>query len=124
MTLEILPTVPENDQFRDALPVYDLAAAAGAFSASQAPEPFGWMRVSSTHSLDRTMFVARIMGKSMEPGIAGGAWAIFRAFPAGTAPSSTLLDKRRVIVELRDEEDPDTGGRYTFKRWRVVKLNA
>jgi hypothetical protein len=29
-----------------------------------------------------------------------------------------------VIVQLRDDEDPDTGGRYTFKRWRVTKLGA
>jgi hypothetical protein len=59
----------------------------------------------------------------VEPGVPDGSWAIFRAFPAGTAPPPTALDGRRVIVELRDEEDPDTGGRYTFKRWYVTKLS-
>ena len=27
-----------------------------------------------------------------------------------------------MIVQLRDENDPETGGRYTFKRWRVTKF--
>jgi hypothetical protein len=121
---EILPSVPEADEYRDALPVYDLAAAAGAFSEAQTPEAVGWARVKSTHPLERGMFAARIFGESMEPGAADGAWAIFRAFPAGTAPSPTALDGRRLIVQLRDEEDPETGGRYTFKRWRVTKFSA
>ena len=60
----------------------------------------------------------------MEPGVLDGSWAIFRMFPAGAAPPSTALDGRRVLVQLRGEEDLETGGRYTFKRWRVTKLGA
>ena len=64
------------------------------------------------------MFIARVAGKSMEDGIPDGSW--FRSFPSG-APAARLLDGRRVVVQLRDEADPDTGGKYTLKRWRVVK---
>lgn len=120
---QIVPTVTEAEQFQSALPVYDLSAYAGSFSASQAPEVVGWARVKSTHIIDRNMFAARVVGESMEPGAPNGAWAIFRMFPFGTAPAPTALDGRRVIVQLRDDEDPETGGRYTFKRWRVTKLS-
>jgi Peptidase S24-like len=81
---QIVPTVAEAEQFQVALPVYDLSASAGAFSTSQAPEPVGWTRVKSTHPIDRSMFVARVVGESMEPGVPDGSWAIFRMFPAGT----------------------------------------
>jgi type III restriction enzyme len=123
-TFQVVPSVPKAEQYQTALPVYDLAAQAGAFSTAQAPEPIGWARVRSTHPIERSMFAARVVGESMEPGVPDGSWAIFRMFPAGAAPAPTALDGRRVIVQLRDEEDPDTGGRYTFKRWRVTKLGA
>jgi SOS-response transcriptional repressor LexA len=123
-TFQVVPTVAEAEQFQTALPVYDLAVSAGAFSTAQSPEPMGWARVKPTHPIDRSMFAARVVGESMEPGVSDGSWGIFRMFPAGTAPAATALDGRRVIVQLRDEEDPDTGGRYTFKRWRVTKLSA
>lgn len=114
----------EAEQFQSALPVYDLSAYAGAFSTAQTPQPIGWARVKRTRPIDRSMFVARIVGESMEPGVPDGSLAIFRTFPGGAAPAPTALDGRRVIVQLRDDEDPDTGGRYTFKRWRVTKLSA
>ena len=124
VAFEVVPSVPDEDRYVKALPVYDLAVAAGAFSASQSPEPVGWARVRARQDpLNRRTFVARVLGESMEPGVRDGSWAIFRAFPAGSAPSPTALDGRRVVVELRDEEDPDTGGRYTLKRWRVARLS-
>lgn len=122
--LEVLNSVPEADQYQSALPVYDLAVAAGAFGASQTPESLGWAHVQATRSLDRKMFVARVVGRSMEDAVPSGSWCIFRQYMAGSAPSATSLDGRRVIVQLRDEADADTGGRYTFKRWFVTKRAA
>jgi hypothetical protein len=43
-----------------------------------------------------------------------------RAFP----PAATALDGRRVVVQLRDATDPETGGTYTLKRWRVTATGA
>jgi hypothetical protein len=118
---EVIDSVPEVDQYESALPVYDLAVAAGAFGASQSPESLGWARVQTSRALDRKMFVARVVGRSMEDAVPSGSWCIFRQYAAGSAPSATSLDGRRVIVQLQDEADPDTGGRYTFKRWFVTK---
>lgn len=122
--LKIVEAVSQEEKYRDAVPVYDLAAAAGGFSQGQAPAAVGWAHVHSTRSLDRSMFVARVKGRSMEPAIPDGAWCLFRAFAAGEAPAATALDGRRLVVQLRDEADAETGGKYTLKRWRVSKGGA
>lgn len=109
---------------RDAVAVYDLAVAAGGFGSSQSPAPIGWALVKSRRSLDASMFVARVDGHSMEDGVPDGSFCLFRAFPAGEAPSPTSLDGRRVVVELRDGAEADLGGRHTLKRWRVSALAA
>jgi Peptidase S24-like len=107
-------------QFRDAVPVYDLAVKAGAFGEPEQPEVKGWARLPG-HHLDDDMFVAKVAGRSMEPGIVDGAYGLFRSFPVGKEPSLTALDNRRVIVQLNGKaQDPETG-RYTLKRWRVTR---
>lgn len=64
--LKIEAEVPVEARYRDALPVHDLAVAAGTFSATQSPSEIGWVRVQAERELDRRMFVARVRGKSME----------------------------------------------------------
>jgi hypothetical protein len=120
---KVVDSVAPDEEFREALPVYDLEVAAGAFGASQTPAPIGWARVGARAATDRQMFVARVVGESMAPGISHGTWGLFRGYPVGTAPPATALDGRRVVVQLSDAEDPETGGRYTLKRWRVTKLD-
>jgi hypothetical protein len=124
LPFEVLESVPASEQYQSALPVYDLAVAAGAFGNSQAPERLGWARIQAARLLDQRMFVARVVGESMEDGIPAGSWCLFRQYPAGSAPSSSALDGRRVVVQLHEEADPDTGGQYTLKRWIVSKRSA
>lgn len=124
LRFEVVTTVPADQQFREAVPVHSLAAAAGAFGTSQAPEIVGWAKVHAQRMLDRRMFVAKVVGRSMETAIPDGSWALFRLFPDGIPPAATALDGRRVVVELRDAADPETGGRYTLKRWRVSATDA
>ena len=139
--LEALPLVPEAGSSpsgrpfqlvetrpassgSEALPVYDLAAAAGGFGPSQSPEVLGWavVHAKTRRALDATMFVVQVVGKSMEDGVPDGSTCLFRAFEAGTAPTAIALDGRRVVVELREGAESDLGGRYTLKRWHVAKL--
>ncbi len=120
--IAVVETVRNEEEFVDAVPVHDLAAAAGGFGDTQSPQVIGWARIRAKRSLDRKMFVARISGRSMEPSIPDGSWGLFRLF-ATDAPLPTALDGRRVVVQLRDDADPDTGGQYTIKRWRVTKVN-
>jgi hypothetical protein len=85
------------------------------------PAVVGWARVRR-RPLDVDMFIARVVGHSMEPGIPDGAWGLFRSFPT-EQPSATALDERRVVVQLPSKFDPETGA-YTLKRWKVTKAAA
>ena len=68
------------------VPLVPLKAAAGAFSDPQYIEDDGlpWVEVASRHRLRKGMFVAQVVGKSMEPTIPDAAWCLFRAPVEGT----------------------------------------
>lgn len=116
---EILAEVPESERYRSAVPVFDLVPRGGGFSASQVPQAKGWMRPQAGRRLGRGMYVAKVEGRSMEPGVASGSWCLFRGFEAGRAPSPVALDGRRVVVQLRGSGEETGGGTYTLKRLRV-----
>ena len=54
----------------------------------------------------------------MAPAIPDGAYALFRAPVTGTRQGKVVL------VELRDATDPETGGRYTVKRYQSEKAES
>jgi SOS-response transcriptional repressor LexA len=62
------------------------------------------------------VFVAQVVGKSMEPAIPDGSYCLFRAPVTGTRQG------RIVLVQLRDAIDPDSGERYTVKRYLSEKV--
>jgi hypothetical protein len=62
------------------------------------------------------MFIAQVVGKSMEPVIPDGSWCLFRAPIEGSRQGKTVL------VQLRDATDPETGQRYTVKRYESIKI--
>ncbi len=119
---QVLATVGAEEQFQTALPVYDLAVKAESWGNKVDPAVVGWARVAR-RPLDTDMFVAQVVGNSMEPGIPDGAWGLFRSFPAHALLSPTTLDGRRVVVRLPSKADPETGA-YTLKRWRVTKMGT
>ena len=61
------------------------------------------------------MFVARVEGKSMEPRIPDGSYCLFDGPVAGTRQG------RIVLARLLNALDPDTGQRFTVKRYRSAK---
>ncbi len=106
-----------EDRYVTCVPLVALRAAAGDFGDPQHIEDddFEWVAVQSRHRLRKGMFVAQVVGKSMEPAVADGAWCLFRAPVEGTRQSKTVL------VQLRDATDPETGQRYTVKRYKSLK---
>ena len=64
------------------------------------------------------MFVAQVAGRSMEPLVPDGAYALFRAPVEGTRQGKTVL------VQLRGAVDPETGARYTLKRYDSERVAA
>ncbi len=107
-----------EDRYVRCVPLVPLKAAAGAFSDPQhiADDNWEWVEIDSKHSLRRGMFVAQVVGKSMEPAIPDGSFCLFRAPVTGTRQGKT--------VELRDSVDPETGERYTVKRYHSQKAKA
>jgi len=102
------------------VPLVPLKAAAGAFGEPQnVPDgDWQWVEIDTHRHLRSGMFVAQVVGKSMEPAIPDGSYCLFAAPVAGTRQGKTVL------VQLRDSVDPETGERYTVKRYESEKVPA
>jgi SOS-response transcriptional repressor LexA len=110
-------TPRDEEKYRTCVPLLTLKAAAGAFSDPQHVEDddWEWIAVDTKHHLRPGMFVAQVVGKSMEPAIPDRAYCLFAAPVTGTRQGRTVL------VQLRDATDPETGERYTVKRYESEK---
>ncbi len=114
--LRIVEPKPE-ERYVTCVPLVPLKAAAGAFGDPQHIEEngFEWVSVDARHRLRRGMFIAQVVGQSMEPAIPDGAYCLFAAPVEGTRQGKTVL------AQLRDTTDPETGQRYTVKRYESEK---
>ena len=96
-----------------------LKVAAGNFGEPQTVEETEWDRdwveIDTSRRLRKGMFVAQVVGKSMEPAIPDGAYCLFGSPVEGTRQGRT------VVVLLRDTADPETAQRFTVKRYESEK---
>lgn len=99
-------------------PVIDLYFAAGAFSDPQALEGgvTDWVALPDWVRPQPGLFVAQVLGESMNRRIPNGAWCLFRANPAGTREGKVVVAQHRSIA------DPETGGQYTIKVYSSEKV--
>jgi SOS-response transcriptional repressor LexA len=109
----VMPT--EDEKYRTCVPLLALKAAAGAFGGSQDIEAEDWVVPETSRPLRPGMFVAQVVGRSMEPDVPDGAWCLFRS------PVEGSRQGKIVLVQHRDISDPETGGSYTLKRYRSRK---
>ena len=102
-----------RERYVTCVPLVPLRAAAGVFGDPQHVEDdnWEWVAIDTKHRLRPGMFVAQVIGKSMEPAIPDGSYCLFAAPVTGTRQGKTVL------VQLRDAADPETGERYTVKRY-------
>jgi type III restriction enzyme len=105
--------IDASQRFTSHLPVYSLQAAAGYFGRGEPVEVEGWLQVDGR--LRDDMFVAKVVGHSMEPRIPDGAYCVFRRIPAGSRQGKTVL------VQYQGASDPETGGSYTVKVYESAK---
>jgi len=112
-----VPTVPESLQFKDYLPVLSLEAVATSFGKETQveQEPIAWIKVNIPRALHKDMFVAKVVGKSMEPTILDGSYCVFRFDKGGTRNGLV------VIVESHSISDPETSRQFTIKRYKSEK---
>jgi len=107
-----------EERYERAVPLYTLSAAAGGFSNEQVPERDDWVEVPTARALRPGMFVARVVGRSMEPMIPDRAYCLFRR------PVLHFHDGMILLAQHRDIVDPDTGGSFTVKRYRRVAVSG
>lgn len=110
----------EKDRYVTCVPFVPLKAAAGLFSEPQKVDEteLEWVEVPTTRRYRPGMFVAQVIGHSMEPAIPDGAYCLFSAPVAGTRQGKIVL------VQLRDAVDPESGERYTVKRYQSEKIQT
>jgi SOS-response transcriptional repressor LexA len=94
------------------LPRYTLAVAAGKFLENQEVSEDGWEEAPADLRLTEELFVARIVGRSMEPKIPDGSLCVFRQGVTGSRQG------RLVLVEQLGGGAND---RYTVKRYSSEK---
>ncbi|MBL7131732.1 MAG: DUF2075 domain-containing protein [Candidatus Omnitrophica bacterium] len=115
--IELVSEVSENLKFKDYLPVLDLEAVATSFGKETQveQEPIGWIKADIPRTLNKDMFVAKVIGKSMEPTIPSGSHCVFRFDKGGTRNGLVVL------VECRLVSDPETSRQFTIKRYKSEK---
>ena len=107
----------EDVPYENAIPLYALAAAAGVFGGVQAAaEPQDWVLYEGRRTPAEGLFVAQVVGESMNRRIPNGAWCVWKANPGGTRQGKVVL------AQLRDDTDPETGGRFTVKVYASEKV--
>lgn len=107
--------INEKDKYSSHLPIYSLQAVATAFKEQQKPELLGWKRISSGRKFDEHMFVAQVVGRSMEPTIPDGSYCIFRFDQGGSRNGKVVLTESRQVT------DPETNQKFTVKRYHSEK---
>ncbi|MBL3824115.1 MULTISPECIES: DEAD/DEAH box helicase [unclassified Marinobacter] len=114
---------PDFAPYESCVPLSSLKSAAGAFSDDQAgfatvgAASDEWVSISDRH-LEEGMFVAQVVGDSMEPEIPNGSYCLFRPVPAGTRQN------RKLLVWHSGVTDQETGGQYTLKVYSSEKVPA
>lgn len=101
--------------YENCVPLYDLKIAAGQFSDEQQTSEIDWVALPDFIQPKAGLFVAQVVGKSMNRRIPDGAWCVFNMNPAGSRQGKVVL------VEHRDTTDVENGGHYTVKLYESKK---
>jgi uncharacterized protein len=103
--------------YKNSVPLIDLKIAAGAFGDFQAlqGENAEWVELPDVYRPRPGLFVAQVVGESMNRRIPNGSWCLFRSHPTGTRLGKVVVAQHRAI------EDPELGGSFTVKVYRSSK---
>jgi len=102
----------------NAVPIFDIYAAAGGFSDLQIQSEFvnfKWVELPINISVKENYFVCQIIGESMNKKIENGSWCLFKKDPGGSR------EGKIVLVEHYNIQDSDFGAGYTIKSYHSEK---
>src|SRR6185503_21040094 len=104
----------------NSVPLVDLKFAAGTFSETQSidPDEVEWVELPDLFKPKPGLFVAQVIGESMNRRIPNGSWCLFRFNPAGTRQGKVVVAQHRSI------QDPELGGSFTVKVYFSEKRNT
>jgi len=111
----VLLEVNEVIPYENSIPLYDLKAAAGNFSALQTVEDCEWIALPKTYKSSTDLFACKVVGESMNRIIPNGSICMFRKYTGGSR------DGKIVLVEHTNIQDPHFGSGYTVKEYRSKK---
>jgi hypothetical protein len=108
------------------LPFYGLRAAATRFGEefepAEASEPDAWIRAPRGTRISEGMFVAQVVGRSMEPLIPDGSYCLFRGPVVGSRHGKRLLIEQTGGPGMDGQSAAaDRASRYTVKRYTSRK---
>lgn len=115
ISIRIEPEVNDDVKYIDYLPLYSLKAACGAFGEREIVEENGWIKVGNIGKLNRSMFIVKANGDSMEPRIKSGDYCVFRANVIGSR------NNKIVLVQHNENYDADYDGSYSIKKYTSTK---
>jgi phage repressor protein C with HTH and peptisase S24 domain len=102
------------EPFQTHVPLYSLRAAAGRLGEEMESSEEDWVRAPEGMRLDPGLFVAHVVGRSMEPRIPDGSLNLFRLNPVGSRQNKILLIQRFGVT--------DETARYTVKKYTSKKV--
>ena len=114
-TLFFSDVVPEASFEDGYLPIYSVEAVATSFGEEQPVDLLGWKKINTSKKIQEDMFIAKVVGRSMEPTIKDGSYCIFR-FDKGGSRNGLI-----VLVASNLVSDPETQQRFTIKRYHSEK---
>jgi SOS-response transcriptional repressor LexA len=100
-------------EFQTHLPLFSLKAAAGHLGEEMQSEAEDWIPAPEGMRITPDLFVAHVIGHSMEPRIPDGSLSLFRLNPQGSRQGKILLIERFGVL--------DETARYTIKRYTSRK---
>jgi phage repressor protein C with HTH and peptisase S24 domain len=103
----------EVGKYTTHLPLYSLRAAAGRLGEDMESAEEDWVPAPEGIRPGHDLFVAHVVGRSMEPRIPDGSLNLFRFHPVGSRQGKILLIERRGLL--------DETARYTIKRYTSTK---
>lgn len=103
------------EPYVNAVPLYDLRAAAGSFSSLQQVQHENWVPVPDGMPVGKSIFACHIVGESMNKIIPDGAICLFRSNPGGSR------NGKIVLVECAEIQDSNAGSHYTVKEYQSFK---
>jgi DUF2075 family protein len=100
----------------NAVPIYNIYAAAGEFSELQyAENNFDWVELPINISVKKGYFVCQVIGESMNKKIINGSWCLFKKDSGGSR------EGKIVLVEHYNIQDSEFGAGFTIKTYHSKK---